>query len=283
MALNGAEMLIIAHFIARKRGKTRPKVLSLGYPDLLFSPSLIDRYLPQVRRADVAIRPDSEAIARLHGRKPGTQILEAFSLFQALGADLDLIDVADFGHGETIVNLNDPVDESTWKERYDVVIDPGSVEHCFNAPTALANVALMLRPGGYVYHQAAINYPNHGYYSFSPVLFVDFYAANGFDVGTPHCWRLTRTGIDEDGVIHPLFTIDATLREYADVPAGALIGMFTARKLVTRPIVWPIQRKYQAPLWPLKPALYIEEALAALPQVLGGSLDDEIKRLPQPA
>lgn len=273
MALNGSEILIVAHLIAKRRGKAPVKVLSLGYPDLLFKPSLVDRYLAPARSQDIPIRPDSRAVAQGHGRDLSEVFFDGASFFAALGAELEIVDFADFGHGETALNLNQPIDAAAWKDRYDVIIDPGTVEHCFNAAAAMANIALMLRPGGYVYHQAAISFPNHGFYSLSPTFFVDFYATNGFDVATPYCFRLQHASTDDHGLVYPLFTIDAA-KEYPNVPAGGLIGLFVARKLMSRPPVWPIQTKYQPRHQPVSPAPYIQDALRDAPQAFGGRLDD---------
>ncbi len=77
-------------------------------------------------------------------------------------------------------DMNTIVPESLFG-RYDAILDGGTLEHLFNVPQALENTVKMLKKGGTVIHLLPMNnMVNHGFYQFSPGLFFDFYAANGF-------------------------------------------------------------------------------------------------------
>lgn len=80
-----------------------------------------------------------------------------------------------------ILDLNKPVPDHM-RGRYDLVSDSGTMEHCFDVKEVLFNTVRLLKPGGHVcIHTPMSGHVDHGFYSFSPSLFFDFYGANGFD------------------------------------------------------------------------------------------------------
>ena len=67
--------------------------------------------------------------------------------------------------------------------RFDYIIDGGTVEHIFDIAQVMKNVTKMLKVGGRVFHIDAIaGQADHGFYSFSPTFFLDYYKGNGFKV-----------------------------------------------------------------------------------------------------
>jgi SAM-dependent methyltransferase len=103
------------------------------------------------------------------------------AVFKTLGADnVYVADFSDYENPDFIFDLNEPVD-AQYENRFDAIFDSGTLEHVFDVPTALQNMVRILKPGGCV----ILGYPvsnciDHGFYSFSPTLFFDFFAANGF-------------------------------------------------------------------------------------------------------
>ena len=80
-----------------------------------------------------------------------------------------------------VLDLNKPVPASM-EGQYDLVSDAGTLEHCFDVKEALFNTVRLLKPGGHVCFCSPMSgYVDHGFYSFSPTLFRDFYGQNGFD------------------------------------------------------------------------------------------------------
>ena len=122
------------------------------------------------------------------GRKPAWPedaalgYIDDTSVFQMLGFDdIHALDVSEFEGADMTADLNQPVDPR-WHSLFDVIIDAGTSEHVFDVRQCLANVSSMLKPGGRVLHLSpANNYLNHGFYQFSPTLFLDYYRANKFD------------------------------------------------------------------------------------------------------
>jgi len=91
------------------------------------------------------------------------------------------VDVSHYEGADILADLNEPLPGSL-RSVADLLIDPGTLEHCFNFPQALRNCADMLRVGGVVLHHSPIaGWLDHGYYTPSPCVFREFYEANGFD------------------------------------------------------------------------------------------------------
>ena len=112
---------------------------------------------------------------------PKENNLSCKALLTIMGADnVEAMDISDYEGADIIHNLNTPISKSLF-EKYDAIIDSGTLEHIFDVPTALKNLCDMLKPDGSLF----LAYPcsnsiDHGFYSFSPTLFFDFFEANGF-------------------------------------------------------------------------------------------------------
>lgn len=105
-------------------------------------------------------------------------------LFEMLGASqVDSMDVSDYEKATIIHDLNKPV-PATYKNRFSVIFDGGTIEHVFNFPVAIKNCMEMLQVGGhYIGVSPANNLMGHGLYQFSPELYFSiFREENGFAV-----------------------------------------------------------------------------------------------------
>ncbi len=102
-------------------------------------------------------------------------------LFRMLGfSDVHSIDYYENEHPTYKLDLNEPCPEYL-HNKYDLVYDGGTMEHCFNTKEVLSNAVSLLKPGGRVIHESpASGFINHGFYQFSTNLFLDFYASNNF-------------------------------------------------------------------------------------------------------
>jgi hypothetical protein len=108
------------------------------------------------------------------------------AFFHALGGlETRAVDSSDYEQAEILWDLNRPV-PAEHHGRFGTIFDGGTLEHVFDTRVALENVARMLRVGGRAIHtNPASNYVAHGFYQFSPALYYDWYAANGFT--DPRC------------------------------------------------------------------------------------------------
>jgi FkbM family methyltransferase len=103
------------------------------------------------------------------------------SLFKKLGATVvDSIDASGYEGASIIHDFNEPIDTSLVRA-YTCMVDFGSLEHVFNTPVALKNCTDLLEVGGYfISVSIANNFMGHGFYQFSPELFFNYFAHNGF-------------------------------------------------------------------------------------------------------
>lgn len=113
--------------------------------------------------------------------------------FKAIGFDsVESCDYSDFQAADHVFDLNKPVPKHL-HNKYDVILDSGTLEHVFHLPQVLKNIYDMLKVGGRVIHQLpASNWIDHGFYSFSPTLFYDYYTVNNWSIETSRIIELTR-------------------------------------------------------------------------------------------
>lgn len=106
-------------------------------------------------------------------------------LFNALGFDtVDSLDYSDFEGSTFVWDLNTPIPKGMM-DSYDLVFDGGTTEHVFNLPIALMNIGSMCKPHGFVIHAVPVNnWPDHGFYMFSPTLLTEYYLENEWRILT---------------------------------------------------------------------------------------------------
>ena len=105
-------------------------------------------------------------------------------LFRRLGADrVQSIDASDYQGATVSFDLNDSLPPEL-RARASVVFDGGTLEHVFDAPTALRNCMEMVEIGGHLLVSApANNYFGHGFYQFSPEFYFRALSReNGFEI-----------------------------------------------------------------------------------------------------
>jgi hypothetical protein len=155
MALSKSALnLFAAEVVPRLHGG---KVLALGVPEI------------------GATRSELEAIfgASLPDNSYG-------ALMKSLGFHTwSTLDMSSYEGCDYVADLNQPV---MGIPRFDLVIDNGTIEHCFNVAQALFNAKALCKVGGHVFHNNPANWFGHGFWSMSPCVYFDFYEANGFEV-----------------------------------------------------------------------------------------------------
>lgn len=79
-------------------------------------------------------------------------------------------------------DLNTPAPE--WmRNRYDVLVNTGTLEHVFDQRQAWANCHDLVRPGGLMVHGLPWSgWVNHGMYNYQPGFILDLASANGYEI-----------------------------------------------------------------------------------------------------
>ena len=200
----------------------RGRALSAGYPDLL------------VQFKDAPIRADTKDRQEHHGW--AHPMADSVAAFAGIGLALEVIDREPLQGCERVVDLNENWMNETLRNRdlgqYDLVIDPGTSEHCFNIPQALVNLADAVKVGGVISQALPMAMFNHGYWNVNPVALIDFYELNGFAIERfliRHDEELFEPKVSERG------------RRMTAVPDGA-VNLILARRLERRAFRWPQQR-----------------------------------------
>lgn len=225
MALSQTMMREACQFI-----KPGHRVASMGYPDIVAPMGEVSAILGE-RVKYLTYRDDSEAICKRHGLEQHP-VPNAESFFSLLGAQLDVFDVVAERGCEIITDLNYPV-EIWLRGSYDIVLDVGTLEHCFNIAQAGINMAGMLKAGGVIFHENPFNWGNHGFYGLNPTWYADFYGQLGFVLSA--CCLL---GKDGSGAMVP------TTQRFQFTSAEANV-FAVAKRVEILEIGFPIQTKYK--------------------------------------
>jgi SAM-dependent methyltransferase len=195
------------------------RVASMGYPDIIAEIGDMP---------GLEYRADSEAICKRHGLRP-RRIPDAHSFFALRSCKLDVYDVVQERGCEILCDLNYPFEAG----QYDIVLDVGTAEHCFNIAQAMMNMAGLVKVGGVIIHENPFLAGNHGFYSLNPTFYADFYAANGFEL--LECKLAARDGGTAEVSHTKRFRFE-----------GAECNVFAmARRTTLQEFVFPVQSKYK--------------------------------------
>ena len=208
-------MALPLHALKKLAPLLKGEVLSLGYPDLDATAAQIEELF--------GYKPTKFTKAHeWHGRKEPLPDTE--ELFEHLGVKLTVVDFTQDRGMEKIADLNHPHDLG----KFDLVIDPGTLEHCFSIGQAILNAANAVKAGGYIFHISPMSMMNHGFYNLCPTVYHDFYAQNH--------WR-----IEELKAMPRLLPIDSVNRFFISTE---YVIRCLAQRMEEEPLTMPIQTKY---------------------------------------
>lgn len=142
-------------------------VIEIGAQDVCVAPNIIARVL-----AEYSIRPADE------------EILDARQLYNLLGfSHYKCIDASGV-NGALLFDLNNDIkEEYGFCDKYDLVTNLGTAEHCFNQFSVFKNLHDLCRAGGVIVNALpSQGNVNHGFYNYHPRFFVDLAVANGYEI-----------------------------------------------------------------------------------------------------
>ena len=209
MALTYRALKLLAPYLHNAR------VLSLGYPDLV---------VPDTDFLGVKCTKYADT-GRWHGVTHA--LPETLHVFDLLGSTLDCIDIHASRGCERVLDLNYPQPLAD----YDLVIDAGTIEHCFNIGQAILNAAGAVKVGGRIFHSPPMTMVNHGFYNLCPTLLHDFYKQNEWDLEHLSGWTMDKIG--------PVAETDRWHNAPAEVSLFCI-----AKRLHDGAFIFPTQQKY---------------------------------------
>jgi SAM-dependent methyltransferase len=163
MALNINALAMLAPYLRDA------KILSLGYPDLLVSKD----QLKKMFGVDTTKFTNG---GEWHGI--GEPLPDTAEFFESLNSTFECVDIYQETGLEKVLDLNYAHDLGS----FDVVIDSGTIEHCFNIGQAIINAAKAVKVGGVILHTPPMSMMNHGFYNVCPTLLHDFYTQNEWQI-----------------------------------------------------------------------------------------------------
>ena len=168
--LAGTGLFIIQHVLPRLR--SRRSALGIARMSMNWN---VDEIVTCLRKNNVEYSQEIfEQIKRQNN------VYSSREFFRLLG--VEQYEDIDFDESEgcsIIHDMNQPLPEQH-QNRFDWVIENGTIEHIFDVKTAMGNIAKAVKVGGVVCHVSPLDAFNHGFYNFSVNFFNDFYRVNGF-------------------------------------------------------------------------------------------------------
>jgi len=176
-----------------KEHKRRPfsgQLLCLGQPDVYFNYDHLRRMATTV---NVDLNPGVTVTPSPNQHFASLGYISGETLFKSMGFEaIHALDFSEFEGAAIIHDLNSPDLPEALRERFDVIIDHGTLEHVFHIPNALQNLFRLLKTGGRLIHSAPTsNLVDHGFYMFSPTLFYDFYTTNRWEINNIYVVSMT--------------------------------------------------------------------------------------------
>lgn len=160
-----------------------PPVCTLGRMAIR---ATLDEMLRIFDSEGVEIKPIAEGTDRMTNMPHWRMTSEAkytndIIFFQLLGIrELYALDISPVQSPDFLLDLNKPVPPEM-ENRFGLILDGGTLEHVFDVKQALNNINRMLKVGGKVIHiSPSSDHVDHGFYSFSPILFMSYYQKNRF-------------------------------------------------------------------------------------------------------
>jgi hypothetical protein len=214
------DALVLAEVAARLARKRR--CLLLGVPTLTFSPGALSSHLTG-----------------------NWDVRDANGFFSRLGfEEVDALDVSAYEGANIIADLNDPSLPKHIDGDYDLIYDSGTLEHIFDAPTALRSLVSLTSKGGVIVHANPANgFMDHGLWQISPDLFRAFYGAAGYDILTSALFVL---GSDWYALpaTQNLYRTKGRKHIVTEAPEAIVVFAAMKRETITAPITVQLQEYY---------------------------------------
>lgn len=169
ISANGARILLLA----KQHAVAFSSTATIGRQGLHVTQEILSQ---QLTESGVTFSP--EALSQVYARSKGyaEPLLELFGAKQIVS-----FDYSDYEGCSVVSDFNKPIPPE-FHEKFDLVLDGGSLEHVFNFPQAIKNCMQMVRLGGHFLGLTPANFElGHGFYQFSPELFFRVFSTeNGF-------------------------------------------------------------------------------------------------------
>ncbi len=182
VGLTKADAVVLA-IVLQKSETVGGDVLCIGAPETHFSWEWLQESLfPWLAKNHPSNLFDLSLPNQLRSKLSESVPFKEFFLIWGI-ENVKVLDLDGYEGADHLFDLNESECPSNLVSKFDLIIDGGSLEHCFNLPNALKSLNLMLRNDGIIFHTNPANKMlDHGFFQISPTLYSDYYQAAGFDL-----------------------------------------------------------------------------------------------------
>ena len=144
------------------------------------------------------------------------------------------------------MDLNQPIPSDLYCS-FDLLIDSGTAEHCFNVGKVFENYFHLLKPGGILLQYMPFHSPNHGFWSINPTAIYDLASCNPIKLLTCELQSFDnyRHYFDANPNILP-FSKTGKFSINIDSLKGICLMFFAYKKVSKSIFRFPIQAKYRS-------------------------------------
>ena len=217
---------------------SRPiELITVGYPDCLVTAEFIDATFGRNLASKLSYREDSADIIEWHALGDELdRIIETRSLLELLDIKMTVLDINEVRGGEILCDLNEPLTKDLYS-RFDIVLDGGTMEHCFNVGQVIKYFVAMAKVGRFILHQNPLMVMSHGFFNFNPTFYYDFYTDNGHELISP-IYGIVAKGLDYKAIKLP------PIAKFPGVPDESWLTVVIKKKH-DGANTWPMQSKYK--------------------------------------
>ena len=184
MGITPSSLTSLLHVISSQKDLSSPKIaLELGKQDSGIVKSILITIVNCLSNSKDVKQP--EWILSKIQDLPENTILSFSDILAIWNFKLESLDVSDYEGANIIANLDKAKSSEYLKHssKYDLVIDGGTFEHCFNIPNAATFINSLTKIGGIIFHFNPSNrMVDHGFYQICPTLYYDLYSQGRFDL-----------------------------------------------------------------------------------------------------
>jgi len=204
------------------------KVLCLGYPDFLVDEQHLVSIFGQEFVDNIPEEPMSDAVRSWH-KSYLPKIFDPIWILKHLNFDVVIFDIISHRGIETLIDLNEPIADIQF-EQFDLIIDTGTLEHCFNVGQAFKNICSTVKKDGIFITAAPVSKLDHGYWNFGTIVHLDGFQQNGFEI-------LKTTYTCKNDIVKP------EQMTWKHMPTKTAVTTI-AKRTAVKDWVWPTQGKY---------------------------------------
>ena len=194
MGLLKSDIELLSYVISKNNKIIRGNVLSISQLAVYGNLQQVKNILGKFSLKNITIPKDFDTKNKIKSwigtkQKNNINIKTLLKLFGA--KNTTVCDFSSYESPDVTIDLNYKVNNSHIN-KYDLILDFGTLEHIFDVPQALENYIRMTKKNGHIIIcSPCSNMIDHSFYMFSPTLFFDYFKNNGFEIYK--CFLKTRS------------------------------------------------------------------------------------------